>query len=268
MNETTITIPDASSVTREGGSLAWTFSEGKICRGKEDNREVAAQGLVGIIKRWSVQEGRRSSDDTRYRHFEVDIETSSGIERIVTSLTSYNNSEEDSISVSGKMFAWAMTQVAEHPEKVYHLTAALQKADKVARGKQPSTYCNLAEVKVVNGRPVSTPIRSQRSEEKIPLWDEWLRFENILRASPLYQERENVSSGPTHLGNLCEMAKEAGQAGPKDSPESWLGPINKVNNSAYKTIAEVPDDVWGEVILALNNAKVDWSVFAPKGSLW
>lgn len=253
-------IPTDDEVKASSSRQAWRCANGKVCRGSEDEGTLETrEKLTGRLRRVGIHEGHftRDGKEKRVYQIEADIETANGMERIKASLC--NLKGEDAPSGVAIGLAWGLLQIAKDELMVITATQGTKKNEFGSY----STFCNVFTLKPGSTTATEVP-RRQRSEE--PMEDTLAGLLAEIKTHPAYADRpvnesdDAEGNAQTHLSALCKECEAKQWPTPEQAPAEWLGMMAAVSKQPVKgSLAEISDDLWGQVRLTLKD-KVD----APK----
>ena len=255
-----IEIPGDDEVKTQSGGKAWRFSKGRIVRGREEDGSFETrESITGIIVRKGFYRGtveiatQHGKVQKPIYKVEADIKVKGGeIVHVGCDLL------DDDFNVRPTMaaikFAWGLTQFGARD--VIRIEASKGESwidPKTGKTRDGSTYVNWFRVENGNAILHKQPARaknapSQSTSEK---WAE-MRLEELLRADPLYKEREkresnsatSSASGPAFEA-FCNLCRKAGWPTPEQAANEWLSvfaQIMKANPPA--TLGHISEAEW------------------------
>ena len=249
-----IEIPDDSEVSVAGGTGAWRFANGKICRGSEDQGTLATrEKIIGALKRVGIHTGIIQGTTVPYAQVEADFLGAGGqMIHVKSSLTDDEGNIKSSVATNG--FAWGLTQLKEND--VVCWTAAAGEPVKRPNGTLGGrpTYVNVARVSGKVATPIYRPKRDKNAPKQSTL-EQWHELEPLIRAHPCYADRPSdgdAGTPQTHLAALTAECLEKGWPTPAQNPSGWLAIVAKAYQGAgtapaYASISQVSEDEWQQI---------------------
>jgi len=237
-------IPRADDIAGldSSGRDYYSVSEGKfvVRRDKETIKET--DKLVGRLDRIGVEEGTWKSG-RNYHRVEVDITTADGPVQLALDLIDPDGIFKPSVA------AWQVARA--------FVTAGFNKGDIIAlqawQGTPQKSHhkpSNCVSTYRVIGNKSDRIVAPSVADQDWDDLEEALRTLSCYGARPHRDDEESSSTGMTSL--ITEL-KSRGWETPEENPEGWLKLAKGRLKMPVSSLAEIRDDVWGQVAKDIAN---------------